>query len=123
MPAYTKPTDRFPGFVHNGTHIDNPTASECGRFAVSPEHYGFTITGTGGNCTGWTKDIAEGRLLITDADGCSHDLGKPGDYILVGLYDPADGTEWGMWEMQVGLTYSEDDYPFNIGQPATEDHP
>lgn len=77
-------------FEHNGHAIHNPTMSECGRFAVSPEYYGFALYHTGGSNTAWEKTLADGRyLLLTDSEGgagSTHEF-EQGDAILLGLYE------------------------------------
>jgi len=77
-------------FEHNGHAVHNPTMSECGRFAVSPEHYGFTLYYTGGTNTAWMKPHTDGRyFLLTDSEGgagSTHEF-KQGDAILLGLYE------------------------------------
>lgn len=106
----------FPGFEHEGMQIVNPTASPCGgRFVVSPEYYGFEIWQTGGGCTGWGKVIDDGahHVLLTDLSGTSHVLGEVCEHFLVGLIGQEDGYQVGIWTMQVGLIYDEDDQPEN----------
>lgn len=60
------------GFSFNDVEILNPTISECGRFHVSPEYYGFKIWDTGGGCTAHAQEFDfEGQkviLMITDKD-------------------------------------------------------
>ena len=77
-------------FEHNGHAIHNPTMSECGRFAVSPEYYGFALYHTGGSNTAWEKTLTDGRyLLLTDSEGGagSTHIFEQGDAILLGLYE------------------------------------
>jgi len=77
-------------FEHGGYAIHNPTMSECGRFAVSPEYYGFALYHTGGSNTAWEKTLTDGRyLLLTDSEGgagSTHEF-KQGDPIMLGLYE------------------------------------
>ena len=77
-------------FEHNGHAIHNPTMSECGRFAVSPEYYGLALYHTGGSNTAWEKTLTDGRyLLLTDSEGGagSTHIFEQGDAILLGLYE------------------------------------
>jgi len=77
-------------FEHGGHAIHNPTMSECGRFAVTPDYYGFTLYHTGGSNTAWMKPHADGRyFLLTDSEGgagSTHEFAQ-GDAILLGLYE------------------------------------
>lgn len=47
----------FVTFAHNGMNIFNPFASECSRFEVEPEHYGFVKQDCGHTFKGylWEK--------------------------------------------------------------------
>ena len=83
-------------FTHQGTAITNPTLSECGRFQVSPEEYGFTIQHTGGGCTAWQKQVGSNWVVLTDCD-CSHELGGVGSAFMMGFYDGDEDGEagWG----------------------------
>lgn len=77
-------------FEHNGHAIHNPTMSECGRFAVQPDYYGFELWHTGGSNTAWRMELPDQRyLLLTDSDGgCgSTHAFKQGEPILLGLYE------------------------------------
>ena len=62
---------------YNGedTDIHNPFLSECLRFRVSPEHYGFEVTEMGGGCQAWVKEVDDqfGKrfIVITDESGCN----------------------------------------------------
>lgn len=108
----------FEGFEHEGTQITNPTASACGgRFQESPATYGFEECSTGGGFTGWAKELPDGtRVLLTDIEGFSHELGEPGELYLLGTSDE-DGTDTGLWEMQVAVAFSnedDEDAPRNI---------
>lgn len=77
-------------FSHNGTEIENPTISECGRFHVSPEYYGFTIWQTGGGCTAHGREFTlNGQpvlMLVTNGDLC-HVTDETTEST-IGLYDP-----------------------------------
>jgi hypothetical protein len=95
-----KSESRVPEFTFNDTAITNPTASECGRFEVSPEHYGFAVADTGGGCTAWRKEMPDGSyFLITDADGATHWYGN---FIAFGEYD-ADGCPLAFATLAVGV--------------------
>lgn len=48
---------------------------------------GYRLYANGGNCTAWRKDIGRGRfILVTDSEGCTHDLAGEDDYYLVGAH-------------------------------------
>ena len=83
-------------FTHEGSAITNPTLSECGRFIVSPEEYGFTVEWTGGGCTAWNKLVGNTWVVLTDCN-CSHELGGVGSAFMMGFYDNAEDGEnlWG----------------------------
>lgn len=81
-------------FTHEGHAITNPTLSECGRFEVSPEYYGFTIMHTGGGCTAWQKQVGNNWVVLTDCD-CSHNLGGTGSAFVMGFYDGNEEELWG----------------------------
>ena len=81
-------------FEFDGFEIENPTMSECGRFSVSPEYYGFEVYGTGGPCSAWRKVREDGFvLLLTDWDdqrgGWTHEF-KDGDTVMLSLMPPDD---------------------------------
>jgi hypothetical protein len=74
-------------FEHGGHAIHNPTMSECGRFAVQPDYYGFELVTTGGRNTAWRLELPDQRyLLLTDSEGSTHAF-KQGEPILMGLYE------------------------------------
>ena len=77
------------GFSFNDVEILNPTISECGRFHVSPEYYGFKIWETGGGCTAHGQEfLLDGQpilMLITDGDLC-HVTDESRECI-IGIYD------------------------------------
>lgn len=76
----------FPGFEADGMWITNPTVSDCSRFNVSPEAYGFEIESTGGSGTAFTKKLPDGRRIsVTNVDGMSHELGEVGSTFLIAL--------------------------------------
>jgi hypothetical protein len=113
--AIPKSLDRFDAkgmyFTHDGTAITNPTLSECGRFTVSPEVYGFSVEHTGGGCTAWQKRVNNGWVVLTDA-GCSHNIWEVGSPMLMGFYDNAEDGE-NMWGNEVACT------DLLVGIPAT----
>lgn len=84
-------------FTHAGTSITNPFESECGRFEVQPEYYGFveaetTITihddGRMGRALVKTLDTGE-QVRLTTEDGLSAPL--VADNAWIELVDPAHG--------------------------------
>jgi len=112
-------------FTHEGTAITNPTVSECGRFTVSPEDYGFSIIHTGGGCTAWQKRVRNGWVVLTDGD-VSHELGEVGSSMLMGFYDGSeeDDTEclWGNHiahvDLQVGIPTTTEDEIDDMAEDA-----
>jgi hypothetical protein len=95
-------------FEINGIEILNPTVSECGRFPVSPEHYGFEIWSTGGGCTAWGKILPNGeQLLLTDAGGMDHFLTEK-QLAIYGHYG-AGGQTLAQWEFTVGVAVSREE--------------
>jgi hypothetical protein len=110
-------------FTHEGHAISNPTLSECGRFEVSPEYYGFTVEWTGGGCTAWNKRVGDKWVVLTDC-GCSHELGKVGSIFMMGFYDDAEDGEnlWGNYidhiEMQVGISVTSEDEIDDMAEDA-----
>lgn len=93
-PAYLRAPDSDSaawGFEFRGVDITNPCSSECGRFVVSPRHYGFAISDTGGGCTAWTRSFEKGlQMVVTDQLDASHVIGSDGS-CTVGVYDEATG--------------------------------
>jgi hypothetical protein len=91
-------------FEHNGHAIHNPTMSECGRFSVTPDQYGFSIYYTGGSNTAWRLELPDRRyLLLTDSEGgagSTHEF-KDGDPIMLGLYED-DGEPIAYSELTAG---------------------
>jgi hypothetical protein len=82
-------------FTFDGTSIQNPTASPCGRFTVDPKGYGFYVENTGGGCTAWVKKLDNGYLVITNGN-LGHDLGEDGKEFDMCFYDGQDDEEaWG----------------------------
>ena len=80
--------DKLVYFEHNGYEIHNPTMSECGRFSVSPEYYGFEVYHTGGGCTAWRRELPDGRyMLLTDVEAGLTHVFSDGEAILLGPYD------------------------------------
>ena len=112
-------------FTHEGTAITNPTVSECGRFTVSPEEYGFSVEHTGGGCTAWQKKVRNGWVVLTDGD-CSHELGEAGSSMLMGFYDGSeeDDTEclWGNhlahFDLLVGIPTTTEDEIDDMAEDA-----
>jgi hypothetical protein len=101
----------FEGFEQDGMQITNPTSSDCSRFHADPRTaYGFEHYDTGGGFTALYKETDDNGeyILLTDKHGESHELGKPGDTFLLGTYD-AEATPLGLWEMQVAVTFSNED--------------
>jgi len=77
-------------FDAEGTEILWPVASPCGRFQCTPEAYGFTVYGTGGNCTAWRRDFtlhgSPVYMLLTQADEPRHEISDDDGAIGVGVY-------------------------------------
>lgn len=65
-------------------------ATEMGKaFALA----GFKLAHTGGGCTAWERKFADGwTIIITDSEGCSHNLDSAldGDHFLIGAMDQND---------------------------------
>lgn len=85
----------------DGFNIENPTTSECGRFKVSPQHYGFSRECMGGGFWAHHLDVMfEGEphsLRVTDVTGercATHKDAKA----LIGLYND-DGEQLTYWEV------------------------
>ena len=92
-------------FAHEGTIVQNPCLSTCGRFAVSPDQYGFDVWDTGGGCKAWGRffQLENGRsvhMLVTDRNG-GIDF-DPGEPAVLGVYDTDGGDDFVQWD-QVGL--------------------
>ncbi len=84
-------------FSHNGVDIENPTISECGRFNVSPEYYGFTIWQTGGGCTAHGQEfLLDGKtvlMLVTNGNFCHVSDDDDSSEFTVGLFNSDDMDE------------------------------
>lgn len=80
-------------FTFEGTSIQNPTASFCGRFTVDPKGYGFYVEHTGGGCTAWVKKLDNGYLVMTN--DLSHNLGEDGSEFTMCFYDGGEEEIWG----------------------------
>ena len=94
---------RFEGFEHEDMQITNPTVSECGRFTLSPEKYGFHIAQTGGGRTAWLRRIPGGRhVALTDRSGTTSQLGKDCDPFLLSVYRDGE-RDAEVFEMLVGV--------------------
>jgi hypothetical protein len=53
---------------------------------------GFEVWETGGGCTAWRRELADGGYcLVTSAGGEGHEIAE-GDLVIVGFYD-ADGND------------------------------
>ena len=50
---------------------------------------GFAVWESGGGCTAWRVPLPHGYILITDAEGASHDV-TFADGCLLGIYDNDD---------------------------------
>jgi hypothetical protein len=101
----------FPGVLHEGVLVTNPTASNGG--IVSPSHFGFELWETGGGCTAWGLHLPDGReIMVTDLAGESHRLPGAGEPFLVGLHS-GDCEQLGIWTMAVGRAYGTDEMPEN----------
>ena len=90
-------------FVADGVAIDWPLLTTCSRFLpVTPGHYGFTITETGGGCTAWRRDFTlhgvACYMLITDE--ASHEIPIDAREVTMGVYcDDLDA--WCIWQQSV----------------------
>lgn len=74
-------------FEHMDMNIRNPMLSECGRFAVDPEYYGFEPHHTGGGCMGLRKDMPNGDyFLLTDSSGIGIPTAEDADTAVYGRY-------------------------------------
>ena len=106
---------RFEGFEHEDIHVTNPTMSECGRFVISPEDYGFRVAQTGAGRTAWTRRISGGHIALTDLTGTTSDLGKDCDLFRLSVYSDGD-RDAEVFEMLVGVPFSleEDDTETSI---------
>jgi len=107
-------------FTHEGHAISNPTLSECGRFQVSPEYYGFTIMGTGGGCSAWQKQVGKNWVVLSDE--CTHKLGDIGNVFMMGFYDGSEDDLWGnnigAVDLQVGIPVTSEDDIDDIAEKA-----
>jgi hypothetical protein len=98
-------------FIFDGTAIQNPTASPCGRFTVDPKGYGFYVEHTGGGCTAWVKKLDNGYLVMTN-DNLGHDLGRDGTEFTMCFYDGDEeqdswGTTVACFQLYVGVVPEE----------------
>jgi len=76
-------------FEWNGHTITNPFQDETARFPVTPAHYGFEITNTGGGCTAWVRDEAPGvELWVSGLDSDAATCDCRG--WIIGLYYTAE---------------------------------
>jgi hypothetical protein len=104
-----RPAGEHEGFEFADCAIVNPTASECGRFSVSPAYYGFTVVDLNGHRTAWCKDLADGvRLFLIDARYRSHQLGETCQPFVL-LRCPSVFDQLGeRYAMQVGVVPDDD---------------
>lgn len=86
----------------NGFNIEDPTTSECGRFRVSPEVYGFESQSTGGGFWAHHLDVMlDGKphyIWVTDASG-GRCITDEDNRALVGLFND-DGEQLAFWEVE-----------------------
>ena len=61
-------------FIHDDQEVDDPALDASGQFFVSPRDYGFTIRAFEGGKTAWTRDFANGTMLVVNTEGLSHVL-------------------------------------------------
>jgi hypothetical protein len=79
-------------FEWNGHRITNPFMDDTGRFPVTPAHYGFEITNTGGGCTAWVRDEAPGvELWVSGLDSDAATCDCRG--WIIGLYYTAENLD------------------------------
>ena len=79
-------------FEWNGHTITNPFMDDTGRFPVTPRHYGFEITNTGGGCEAWVRDEAPGvELWVTGLNGEAATCDCRG--WIIGLYYTAENLD------------------------------
>jgi hypothetical protein len=90
-------------FTDNHMAIQNPTVSECGRWSVSPDTYGFEVEGTGGGCTAWVKKFDNGIVVLTNGH-LSHNLGKVGDGFVMCFYDGKEDGDTDVWGNRICCT-------------------
>lgn len=76
-------------FVNDGIEISNPTMSDCGRFPINLEKYGFEEWHTGGGCTGHAQIFnLNGQVVIMLlTDGNLHHVSIEDKEISGGIFD------------------------------------
>jgi len=108
-------------FTWKGHTIANPFQDETGRFPVTPHHYGFEVTNTGGGCTAWVRDEAPGvELWVTDLDGDAATCDRRG--WIIGLYYMTDDEQewyWPIWCVTVG---ADGEQEIDIADPDPRPH-
>jgi hypothetical protein len=88
-------------FEWDGHAIANPFQDETVRFPVTPLHYGFEITQTGGGCEAWVRD-EEGpgvELWVTDLDAQAATCDCRG--WIIGLYYTGNDEHEPIWSVTV----------------------
>ena len=88
-------------FEWDGHTISNPFMDDTGRFPVTPLHYGFEITNTGGGATAWVRD-EEGpgvELWVTDLNGDAATCDCRG--WIIGLYYMGNDEMEPIWSVTV----------------------
>tara|TARA_Y100000310_G_scaffold55680_1_gene51056 strand:- start:1137 stop:1733 length:597 start_codon:yes stop_codon:yes gene_type:complete len=87
-------------FTWNGHTITNPFMDETGRWPVTPAHYGFEVTNTGGGCTAWVRDEGPGvELWVTDLNGDAATCDCRG--WIIGLYYTGNDEMEPIWSVTV----------------------
>jgi hypothetical protein len=109
-------------FEFRGVGINHPARSECGRFWISPDYYGFSIWHSGGGCIGWRRDfvLEDGTpvyMLVTQDATADLEEGQP---IEIGVHRIDGG--WVCWVQDDGAI--EEFPPRDVsceGWPGSED--
>lgn len=84
-----------------GMWITNPFVSQCLRFPVTPQRYGFEVTHTGGGNEAWVRDEGPDlELWITGLDGDAATCDCRG--WIMGLYYMGNDEQEPIWCMTVG---------------------
>jgi hypothetical protein len=82
-------------FEHNGMNICNPIMSDCGRGAIDPSAYGFTVHDMGGGHWVHAQPFSfEGKrvlMILSDGDGSGADLSM--DWVYITLYDATNSVD------------------------------
>jgi hypothetical protein len=83
-------------FEWNGHRITNPFMDDTGRFPVTPAHYGFEITHTGGGCEAWVRDEGPGvELWVSGLDSDAATCDCRG--WIIGLYYMGNDEQEPIW--------------------------